>query len=121
MSQSTPVSPDDEAVSTTEDTVPKKVTKRRTPRNKLLVKMKQAAETGNLQLVLNHYLSLCIMSINDSKAFADKMTPRTIIEVCEAITALKKLEASTVGNDADPEMKEFMQQLTKNTEKAKGR
>jgi len=122
MSESKPISPSDESVSLiTEDTVPKKVTKRRTPRNKLLVKMKHAAETGDLQLVLNHYLSLCILSINDSKAFSDKMTPRTIIEVCEAITALKKLDAATNGNDADPEMKEFMAQLTKNSEKVKGR
>jgi hypothetical protein len=58
-------------------------------------------------------LDLCLYEMEGNNGLAEKMTPRTIVEIVEARVALKKLEVyeATLKQDGDTTLDEFKHRL----------
>jgi len=86
---------------------------RHTRRQRIVRKVRRAARDENYSDVLKYYLDLCLLEIEGNNTLADKMTPRTVIEIIEARIALRKLEAyeATLKIEGDVTADDFRRRL----------
>lgn len=86
---------------------------RHSRRQRIVRQVRRAARAENYSDVLRYFLDLCLYEMEGNNGLADKMTPRTIIEIVEAKIALKKLEAyeATLKSEGDTTLDEFRNRL----------
>tara|TARA_R110000868_G_scaffold239931_1_gene494443 strand:+ start:872 stop:1225 length:354 start_codon:yes stop_codon:yes gene_type:complete len=86
---------------------------RHSRRQRIVRQVRRAARAENYSDVLKYYLDLCLYEMEGNNTLAEKMTPRTIVEIVEARIALKKLEVyeATLKQDGDTTLDEFKHRL----------
>lgn len=86
---------------------------RHSRRQRIVRKVRRAARDENYSDVLKYYLDLCLLEIEGNNTLADKMTPRTVIEIIEAKIALKKLDMyeASLKSEGDTTLDEFKHRL----------
>ena len=86
---------------------------RHSRRQRIVRQVRRAARAENYSDVLRYFLDLCLYEMEGNNGLAEKMTPRTIIEIVEAKIALKKLEAyeATLKSEGDTTLDEFRNRL----------
>ena len=86
---------------------------RHSRRQRIVRQVRRAARAENYSDVLKYFLDLCLYEMEGNNGLADRMTPRTIVEIVEARIALKKLEVyeATLKSEGDTTLDEFKHRL----------
>ena len=85
--------------------------------NSVLKKMRLAAQRGDCELVMRHYLAVIVQNLVTKPELMENPTPRTLIDIVEALNALKRLEligrgAASRDEPADAELLNFKKRLS---------